>query len=653
VPVGSDGTHESTPAPGPRARWGTRIGLGLLAPVIVLAAGVALDRAAHGGAVARGVTLAGRPVGGLGPEALGREIAALDTALRARAIEVVVGDRRFPSSGEEPGLALDAEATAAAVLAAGREGSVVAQARWWLERWRGPWHVTPIAHLDPEAVTAVLARWEAEAVTQPPFDGAVHGLPDGGVRLDRPRPGWGIDRERAREALQAALLAGADLVALPLVERAPRVTEAAAHAAAERARRLLSGDVAVWHRPEETPLVPTVPRPKRRPRAHADDSAPRVPDVMRWSLGRSALARALVSRVGPGDMLELAFEVGALREALADVRAAIERPPRDARFLVDARDEVSVAPSAPAVTVDEPALARALLAAAERADREVELPLARGAEPALTTARALDLGIRGLVSRFTTRFRAREPRVRNIERIAAMVDGVVVPPGEILSLNALVGERTLARGFVPAPSIVDGEMEDTVGGGISQFATTLFNAAFHGGYEIVERKAHSFYFRRYPMGHEATLGYPKPDLVVRNDTAAGLLLKAVVGPTSVTVSFYGDNGGRSVRRKVSPIFDVVRAPVTIIADDSLAPDAQKVMEPGQAGWSVLVARVLSFPDGSTREEKRKVTYQPRPRLVRLHPCKIPAGAEGHTGEPCPDDDAHASAVAEPPAGTER
>jgi hypothetical protein len=53
------------------------------------------------------------------------------------------------------------------------------------------------------------------------------------------------------------------------------------------------------------------------------------------------------------------------------------------------------------------------------------------------------------------------------------------------------------------------------------------------------------------------------------------------------------------------------------------------------GWSVIVARILTFPDGTTKEERRKVTYKPRVRRVEVHPCRIQEGEPGHTGEPCP------------------
>ncbi|HEX2670572.1 MAG TPA: hypothetical protein VHM25_06865, partial [Polyangiaceae bacterium] len=69
---------------------------------------------------------------------------------------------------------------------------------------------------------------------------------------------------------------------------------------------------------------------------------------------------------------------------------------------------------------------------------------------------------------------------------------------------------------------------------------------------------------------------------------------------------------------------------------------------GMIGWTVTVKRTLTYPDGKTKEERRKVTYKPRARRVEVHPCRIPAGEPGHTGERCPvpekDDEADSAAA---------
>ncbi len=123
--------------------------------------------------------------------------------------------------------------------------------------------------------------------------------------------------------------------------------------------------------------------------------------------------------------------------------------------------------------------------------------------------------------------------------------GVVIPPGGSFSVNDHVGERTAAKGFVAAGAIRDGKHVDEIGGGISQFATTIFNAAYFAGLQIDASQAHSEYFSRYPRGREATMGFPAPDLAFTNNTPYGILIWTSYTDTSLTVTLYSTPHARA------------------------------------------------------------------------------------------------------------
>jgi vancomycin resistance protein YoaR len=340
--------------------------------------------------------------------------------------------------------------------------------------------------------------------------------------------------------------------------------------------------------------------------------------------------------------LELTCALEATQKFLADRRAALERQPENAKFAIDSQDHVHVVPGRGALVLDDAGVASAACAAAQSPTKKAELPLRPGAEPALSTDAAEHLGVVGLMGTYTTRHACCQPRVQNIHHIADLLDGTLVKPGETFSVNQVVGQRSVKNGFHLAPSIEDGEMVDTVGGGVSQFATTLFNALFYGGYDILERQPHTYWFTRYPEGYDATLSYPHPDIIFKNDTAAGALIKTSYTDTTITVKIYGDNGGRRVKAEVSARQNIVEPPVEWIPNPHLDADKEKTREGGMIGWSVIVKRTLTFPDGKIKEERRKVTYKPRARRVEVHPCKIPAGEPGHTGERCPKPDPDAA-----------
>ncbi len=142
------------------------------------------------------------------------------------------------------------------------------------------------------------------------------------------------------------------------------------------------------------------------------------------------------------------------------------------------------------------------------------------------------------VGEFTTPHACCETRVENIHRIADIVRGVYLVPGENLSLNEFVGPRTVENGFLPAGAIRQGHLIQEVGGGVSQFATTIFNAAYFAGMDFEEYRSHSIYFTRYPYGREATISNPAPDLVMTNTTDYPILIWTSYTEQSITVGMY-------------------------------------------------------------------------------------------------------------------
>jgi hypothetical protein len=152
------------------------------------------------------------------------------------------------------------------------------------------------------------------------------------------------------------------------------------------------------------------------------------------------------------------------------------------------------------------------------------------------------------VASFTTRFNCCEARVTNIRAMARQIDDYVVMPGETFSVDRVAGPRTTAKGYVPAPFMLNGAGQCcAVGGGVSQFGTTMYNAVFWGGYEIIDHQPHSGWISRYPLGIEATLVYSSIDLKFRNDTVTPVYIRTSTSSTSLTVELWGNQGGWRMR----------------------------------------------------------------------------------------------------------
>ena len=161
------------------------------------------------------------------------------------------------------------------------------------------------------------------------------------------------------------------------------------------------------------------------------------------------------------------------------------------------------------------------------AERKVSVQLT-GAKATFSTADAKKLGIKQVTGQFTTNFPYLPYRNINIGRAAALINGTLLKPGEIFSLNQIVGERTKANGFTEGFIIKDGRFRKELGGGVSQSATTTFNAMFFAGLKDIEHKPHGLFIDRYPAGREATVAWPSLDLKFQNDTKYGVLVQAYI-----------------------------------------------------------------------------------------------------------------------------
>ena len=100
-----------------------------------------------------------------------------------------------------------------------------------------------------------------------------------------------------------------------------------------------------------------------------------------------------------------------------------------------------------------------------------------------------------------------------------------------------------------------------VGGGVSQLSTTVYNAAWFGGFEIVEHQPHSIWITRYPAGREATLNYGTIDNKFRNNSQHAILIHTSYTGTSITVSIYGDKEGKVVREENREVTSGRKLPV--------------------------------------------------------------------------------------------
>jgi vancomycin resistance protein YoaR len=474
--------------------------------VVVVAWG--LDLRGHDGKIVRNTELAGRKIGGMTRTELEPIVADVAEEFEGADIRVVADGGGFTTDASELGVSVSTASTLEAAFGVGRGGSPVGRLFGWIRSIVTPREVALRVSVDKGAVYRTVREQDPGPRTEPTEPRIV--LQDGRLAVAEGKDGEGIDAADVIAALPDAAAKGEPFVVS--VERgdvAPRYSSDDVEALIERARTLIDEPVPVKAGDVETSL-------------------------------RAAMVRSWLRSRATDDGLELVMDPELALDDLGTELARAGTPATETRFTADG-GSVRIIPGRSGTKCCAKRAVELIEAVTlGRTGDEtftIELPLTER-EPQLTEAEARALEIVEPVASFTTKHPPNQPRVANIHRIADLIRGQVILPDRAFSVNGFVGRRTTERGFVAAPVIEEGRFSEDVGGGISQFATTLFNAAFFGGLEFGEYQSHSIYISRYPYGREATLSYPHPDLVIKNPTPHGVLIWPTYTADSITVTLY-------------------------------------------------------------------------------------------------------------------
>jgi vancomycin resistance protein YoaR len=567
--------------------------LAVAVAIAVLLPGLALVAAlAFASDVPRGTTVLGIDLGG---KSRTEAVAALRAGLAPHAealaapVEVRVAEAATEILPAEVGLAVDVEATVAKAASASRNP---------FPGLFGSREVTPVVTVDAAALDESLreaAEQVSQAMTMPEirFEG-IEPVPV------YPEPGLGLDPERSAQALAAGwprlgpgVGAGATAgggrwlepvaISIPLVEINPVTT------AADVDRLLVElAEPAV-----AAPVTIT------------------TPEGVEIEATPAAIAASLRLTADQRGEIVPAVDQPALRKALGDRLAEVETEPVDARVVLDGGGP-EVRSSVDGEQVDLVAVTGELLAVLpDPAPRTVAATLTP-VEPEVSTEEAAALGIRERVSTFTTYFEGglSTPRNRNIAMVADLVDGAVVWPGEEFSLNGHTGERGYDQGFQDAPVIIGGRLVPAVGGGISQFTTTLFNASYYAGLEDIEHHPHSYHYRRYPSVIESTIFYPNLDMRFRNNTEYGILINTSYDQGSITVSMWSTQVWDEVRTEWGAKRDITE-PRT----EYLEPGPDCIATDGIPGFAQDAWRVFVRDGQEVTREQFSWRYDAQPEFI--------------------------------------
>lgn len=545
----------------------------VLAALLLLYIG---DLAFSSGQVPRGTVVAGVEVGGMNKDDAEKLLKdELGPGLH-EPVELVADDGKATIDPSKAGLEVDWAAT---VENAGPQSYNPFTRITSLFSTR---EVVPISHGDRERLTAELKK------VKPKLDREAS---EGTIRFEGTEPvavepvsGRAVNVGGATNAVLAEWVSR-EPVNVPFTERPVSTTKDGVHKALNQvAKPAVSGPVTV----------------KGEKNLEATWSPESIAESLRFTPNGSGGLKAAVD-------IEAAAED--LQPQLEDSIVA----GKDARIVVEGGNPV-VKPSVDGHGVDwKKSFAKITDVLKKENESERSLRATYVQEPAkFTTQEANKLGVKEMVSEFTTEGFEPESGV-NIKRTAEQVDGAIVKPGETFSLNGHTGPRGLEQGYIESGIIEDGRPGKAVGGGISQFATTLYNASYFAGMQDVEHKEHSYYISRYPQGREATVfqnpdGSSVIDVKFKNISKYGILITTAWTPESITVQFW------STKK-----FDVSsetseRTEHTPPEKKKIPPEEECSPSQGTPGFTVFDTRTIKDVETGKvwSEEPDRTVYDPQP-----------------------------------------
>ena len=257
----------------------------------------------------------------------------------------------------------------------------------------------------------------------------------------------------------------------------------------------------------------------------------------------------------------------------------------------------------------------------DKEEYEIELKIT---EPKVTTDQLGTEAFPNLLSSFSTRYDASQVgRSKNLRLAAEKINGTVLKPGEIFSYNKVVGERTIAAGYTEAAGYAGGKVVPTLGGGICQISTTLYDAVVYANLDIVERRNHMFLTSYVGAGKDATVVYGSIDFKFKNTRNYPIMINASVKNGIAKVDIYGVKEEVEYEVEISTkILSYIPYSVKYETNKSLKEGTEKVTQNGMNGVKSITYKILKLNGQQVSSTVLSTdTYDPMNKIIEKGPEK--------------------------------
>lgn len=232
--------------------------------------------------------------------------------------------------------------------------------------------------------------------------------------------------------------------------------------------------------------------------------------------------------------------------------------------------------------------------------------------------------IQDVLGTFTTDFSSSgSARSGNLANGASKINGLVLMPGQTMSGYECMHPFTKANGYHTASAYENGRVVDSVGGGVCQIATTLYNAALRAELGIAQRQNHSMLVTYVEPSMDAAIAGTVKDIKITNNYSTPIYIEGYTSGKKLTFTIYGKET-RPADRKVEYVSEILStvdpgSPSRQL-DGSLAPGTSRQVQSAHRGMKSRLWKVVTV-DGVETERTllHTDTYHASKAIVLVGP----------------------------------
>ncbi len=490
----------------------------MLIACAIIAVLVAADYLLNSGKIYRGVEVGTVTLGGQTPAEAQETVR--DRATGALKEIELTGPEMFTRTADEMGVSFNVDKTVEEAYAVGREGNILERLGQRGRALLGGMTIPPDVDYRPRNARAEVEEI-ASQLNEEPREAAVN-IYGAEAEVVGSREGYELDQAATMRNVNGAVedMSGEAKIVGDVLE--PEITTQEAEAAAEKVRAATAEQL-VFN--------------------HEDQS---------WTLSPADVGSALDVTRQDGK-LEVSLNRDRLEERLGNVYADLTAKPVEAGYEIG-DGGVVVKPGREGRSVEMEKLLGAVESGLFEGKREYEVSTVVE-KPQFTTAEAETMKPTKLLGSYRTNYSIVEDkggrRAENLEIASGAVNGTLLAPGEVFSMNETVQHLDYNETHV----IINGQETKADGGGLCQVTSTLYNAVSIAGLDVVERHPHATQLPYIRPGLDATVWFGALDMKFENTSEGYVLLEEYVSDDGyIYANVYGVPDKVDVEMRSKPIY---------------------------------------------------------------------------------------------------